>query len=261
MYVAWSMLPAVGSAFTTVRVATSGAAPLPPAVLERMLAATGQHVFEGYGLTETAPVLTTTLMSAAPKADSIGQAVPGVELRLVDDDGHPLDEPGWQSGGGTDEDEDEPGVGEIEVRGANLFAGYWPDGSGGPDEGGWWRTGDVAHADADGDLHLVDRRRELVLVSGFNVYPREVEEVLLRHPDIGEAAVLGIPHPYTGESVKALVVTRRGARLRAEEVIAWAARSLARFKCPTTVEFVDELPHSATGKVSKGRLRELAAGS
>ena len=114
-------------------------------------------------------------------------------------------------------------------------------------------------ADDDGDLHLVDRRRELVLVSGFNVYPREVEEVLAAHPDVAECAVLGIPHPYTGESVKALVVVRPGATLTVEEVVAHCARSLARFKCPTAVAFVDGLPHSATGKVSKGRLREQSA--
>jgi long-chain acyl-CoA synthetase len=116
----------------------------------------------------------------------------------------------------------------------------------------------VAYADHDGDLFLVDRRKEMVLVSGFNVYPREVEDVLLRHPDVEEAAVIGIPHPYTGEAVKALVVVRAGAQLSADDVVAWCATSLARFKCPSTVEFVDELPHSATGKVSKGRLRESA---
>jgi len=260
MYVAWSMLPDVESAFATVRLATSGAAPLPAAVLQRVLEVTGHHVFEGYGLTETAPVLTTTLRSEVAKPNSIGRPLPGVELRLVDADGRPID--GGADGGGDPDDPDDPdegGVGEIEVRGANLFSGYWPDGAGGPSADGWWRTGDVAYADADGDLHLVDRRRELILVSGFNVYPREVEDVLLRHPDIEEAAVIGIPHPYTGESVKALVVAVPGARLSVEEVIEWAARSLARFKCPTAVEFVPELPHSATGKISKGRLREIAA--
>jgi len=232
-------------------------------VLQRVLEVTGHHVFEGYGLTETAPVLTTTLMSEVAKPDSIGRPLPGIELRLVDADGRPID--GGADGGGEPDDPDDPddpdegGVGEIEVRGANLFSGYWPDGAGGPSADGWWRTGDVAYADADGDLHLVDRRRELILVSGFNVYPREVEDVLLRHPDIEEAAVIGIPHPYTGESVKALVVAVPGARLSVEEVIEWAARSLARFKCPTAVEFVPELPHSATGKISKGRLREIAA--
>ncbi len=242
MFVAWSMLPDVGDAFSGVRLALSGGAPLPAAVLNRVLDVTGHHVFEGYGLTETAPVLTTTLLSEVAKPSSIGRAVPGVELKLVDESGEPVEE-------------GDPG--EIVARGGNLFLGYWPDGEGGPDADGWWATGDVAFVDQDGDLHLVDRRKEMVLVSGFNVYPREVEDVLVAHPDIDEAAVLGIAHPYTGESVKALVVLRRGARLAAEDVIAHCARSLARFKCPTTVEFVDELPHSATGKVSKGRLREL----
>jgi long-chain acyl-CoA synthetase len=243
MYVAWSMLPDVGEAFTSVRLAVSGAAPLPSDVLHRFLDVTGHHVFEGYGLTETAPVLTTTLMSEVAKPSSIGRAVPGVELRLVDEQGRPA-----EAG--------DPG--EIVVRGANLFSGYWPDGAGGPDEDGWFATGDVAYVDDDDDLHLVDRRRELILVSGFNVYPREVEDVLVEHPDIEETAVIGIPHPYTGESVKALVVLRSGARLSAEDVIAHCAQSLARFKCPTAVEFVAELPHSATGKVSKGRLREAS---
>ena len=243
MYVAWSMLPDVGDAFTTVRLALSGSAPLPATVLHRVLDVTGHHVFEGYGLTETAPVLTTTLMSEVAKPDSIGRPVPGVELELRDESGAPVEE-------------GDPG--EVVVRGDNLFSGYWPGGEGGPDADGWWATGDVAVIDDDGDLHLVDRRRELILVSGFNVYPREVEEVLATHDDVEEAAVIGIAHPYTGESVKALVVLREGARLSADDVIAHAARSLARFKCPTSVEFVTELPHSATGKVSKGRLREQA---
>jgi long-chain acyl-CoA synthetase len=243
MYVAWSMLPDVGDAFTSVRLALSGAAPLPPNVLHRVLDVTGHHVFEGYGLTETAPVLTTTLMSEVAKAGSIGRPIPGVELRLVDERGRLV------------EDGD---PGEIAVRGANLFHGYWPDGAEGPDSDGWFATGDVAVLDDDGDLHLVDRRRELILVSGFNVYPREVEEVLATLDGVFETAVLGIPHPYTGESVKALVVQADGAALTADQVIAHCAKSLARFKCPTAVEFVAELPHSATGKVSKGRLREIA---
>jgi len=242
MYVAWSMLPDVGDAFTSVRLALSGAAPLPPTVLHRVLDVTGHHVFEGYGLTETAPVLTTTLMSEVAKPGSIGRPVPGVEIRLVDEHGRLVEE-------------GDPG--EIVVRGANLFSGYWPDGSDGPDADGWWSTGDVAVVDDDGDLYLVDRRRELILVSGFNVYPREVEEVLETLDGVEEAAVIGIAHPYTGESVKALVVLADGAALTADDVIAHCARRLARFKCPTAVQFVDELPHSATGKVSKGRLREL----
>jgi long-chain acyl-CoA synthetase len=243
MYVAWSMLPDVGDAFSSVRLALSGAAPLPPNVLHRVLDVTGHHVFEGYGLTETAPVLTTTLMSEVAKPGSIGRPVPGVELRLLDERGAPVEE-------------GDPG--EIVVRGANLFSGYWPDHREGPDADGWFATGDVAVLDDEGDLHLVDRRRELILVSGFNVYPREIEEVLAQLEGVQEVAVLGIPHPYTGESVKALVVRAAGAELTADDVIAFAAQRLARFKCPTAVSFVDELPHSATGKVSKGRLRELS---
>jgi long-chain acyl-CoA synthetase len=243
MWVAWSMLPDVGDAFASVRVALSGAAPLPPSVLHRVREATGHHVFEGYGMTETAPVLTSTLMSEAAKPASIGRPVPGVELRLVDEAGREVEE-------------GDPG--EIAVRGANLFSGYWPDGADGPDNDGWFCTGDIAVLDEEGDLHLVDRRRELILVSGFNVYPREVEDVIAAHRDVAEVAVLGIEHPYTGESVKALVVRRPGSALTSDDVIAHAARSLARFKCPTAVELVDELPHTATGKVSKGRLREQA---
>jgi long-chain acyl-CoA synthetase len=216
---------------------------LPAPVLSSVLETTGHHVFEGYGLTETAPVLTTTLCSEVAKPRSIGRPIPGVELRLLDDVG---------------EEVDEGDPGEIVVRGHNLFSGYWPDRAGGPDAEGWFRTGDIAYADDDGDLFIVDRVRELVLVSGFNVYPREVEAVLGEHPQVQEVAVIGVPHPYTGESVKALVVPVDGAQLEADDVIEWAARRLARFKCPTSVEFVDELPHSVVGKVAKGRLRERA---
>lgn len=240
MYVAWAMLPELGESLASVRVAVSGAAPLPAAVLRDVLERTGRHVFEGYGLTETAPVLTTTLCSTVAKPGSIGRPIPGVEVRLLDE-------------GGVEVDDDDPG--EIVVRGANLFSGYWPDGHGGPDADGWFRTGDVAYADEDGDLFLVDRLRDLILVSGFNVYPREVEDVIATHPDVAEVAVLGVPHPYTGETVRAVVVPKPGRALTGDEVVAHAATRLARFKCPTSVEIATELPHAVTGKVAKGRLR------
>jgi long-chain acyl-CoA synthetase len=244
MYVAWSMLPDLGDSLSSVRLALSGAAPLLPAVLSAVLDASGHHIFEGYGLTETAPVLTTTLCSQVAKPGSVGKPIPGVEIKLLVEADEEDDE-----ASGTD-------PGEVVVRGANLFSGYWPDGNGGPDEDGWFHTGDIAYADAEGDLFLVDRTRELIIVSGFNVYPREVEDALLQHPDVAEAAVIGIPHPYTGETVKALVVPRAGSSLTGESLIDFAAGRLARFKCPTTVELVDELPHSLAGKVAKGRLRE-----
>jgi long-chain acyl-CoA synthetase len=250
MYVAWSMLPDLGDSLSSVRLASSGAAPLPPAVLSTVLESSGHHIFEGYGLTETAPVLTTTLCSEVAKPGSVGRPVPEVELRVSSGDG---------DDDVIDEDEPEYDPGEIVVRGPNLFSGYWPDGVGGPDEDGWFRTGDIGYLDADGDLFLVDRARDLILVSGFNVYPKEVEVALEGHPDVAEVAVIGVPHPYTGETVKALVVCRPGAALDADALIDYAATRLARFKCPTAVEFVAELPHSLVGKVARGRLRESPA--
>jgi long-chain acyl-CoA synthetase len=141
------------------------------------------------------------------------------------------------------------------VRGANLFSGYWPGGTGGPDADGWWATGDVAYADQDGDLFLVDRRIELVLVSGFNVYPREVEDVIATHPAVAEVAVIAAAHPQTGETVKAYVVPRAGHELSEQDVFDHCLTRLARFKRPTIVALVEALPHSTTGKVAKGRLR------
>lgn len=258
MYARWAGLD-FAPAFAGVRLATSGAAPLPPATL-LAYAAAGVTVYEGYGLTETAPVLTSTLVGGRPKPGSVGRPVPGVELRLREATGLEVEpEPAGDDGPGEiDLVGAEGGPGEIVVRGPNLFSGYWPDGVGGPDADGWWGTGDVAYADDDGDLHLVDRRIELILVSGFNVYPAEVEAVLAAHPRVAEAAVLGRADPERGdETVLAYVVAAPGEPLGEEELLSWAARSLARFKLPAGITFVDELPHSATGKISKARLREL----
>jgi long-chain acyl-CoA synthetase len=245
MYHAWAEQPEVTDGFASVRLALSGAAPLPVETLTRF-AELGVQIFEGYGLTETAPVLTSTLMGGAAKPASVGRPIPGVELVLRDEDGEEVEE-------------DDPG--EIVVRGPNLFSGYWPDGREGPDADGWFGTDDVAYADDDGDLHLVDRRKELILVSGFNVYPAEVEAVLGQHSAVAEVAVIGVRDTSSGEAVKAYVVLRPDRSLSADELLDWAAGSLARFKLPTAVEFVDTLPHSATGKVSKAQLREAAAPS
>jgi long-chain acyl-CoA synthetase len=251
MYLAWSLLDDVGEAFASVRLAASGAAPLDADAQHRFLEATRHHVFEGYGLTEAAPVLTSTLMSPVPKPGSIGRPIPGVELKLVGMDGNTIEI-------GEDDEDSAPGTdpGEVWVRGANLFSGYWPDGRDGPDPEGWWPTADIGYADADGDLFLVDRLRELILVSGFNVYPREVEQVLEIHPAVREAAVLGVPHPYTGETVKAYLVAEAGTTVTVDELISHCEQHLARFKCPTSIEFVESLPHSVTGKVRKSLLRD-----
>ncbi|WP_199562053.1 AMP-binding protein [Micromonospora deserti] len=263
MFLTWSTADAdaVAAATDSVRVAVCGAAPLESAVAARFTAVTGRPVHVGYGLTETAPVLTSTLVGGEPKPGSIGRPLPGVELRLVGPDGADL----WGDGAAApDDDPDEldlsdaaPGTdpGQIVVRGANLFSGYWPDGRDGPDADGWWATGDVAYADDDGDLFLVDRVGELILVNGFNVYPHEVELVLSAHPGVAESAVLGVPHPRTGETVRAYVVPAPGRPVTGEELLAHCARNLARFKCPTAVEFVDALPYSAIGKVRKTLLR------
>jgi long-chain acyl-CoA synthetase len=244
MYAAWAARPEVRDAFAGVRVAVCGAAPLDPADAARFTAATGRDVHIGYGLTETAPVLTTTWPAPNPKPGSIGRPLPGVELRLRTAEQEP-DEVEFDLTSPTD-------PGEIVVRGANLFAGYWPDGRGGPVDG-WWGTGDVAYADADGDLFLVDRIGELILVNGFNVYPREVEQAIEDHPAVLEAAAVGVPHPGTGQTVRAYVVTR--ADVTVEELAAHCAGRLARFKRPTAIEIVAELPHSAIGKVRKTVLR------
>ncbi len=241
MFVAWSTEPGLREAFETVRLLMTGAAPMPAAVLEQISTATGLPVFEGYGLTEAAPGVSSTLVGGRAKPGSVGRALPGVELRLVDDHGEAAEE-------------GDPG--EICIRGDNLFSGYWPDGAGGPDADGWYATGDVAYEDDEGDLVLVDRRKELIIVSGFNVYPREVEDALVSHPSVAEAAVVGVPHPYTGEAVKAYVVARPGANISTDELTEHVAGRLARFKLPTIVQVVEQLPHSATGKVAKGRLRE-----
>ncbi|WP_241825219.1 AMP-binding protein [Micromonospora sp. CB01531] len=265
MFLTWAEAGAAGAAaLASVRVAVCGAAPLPPAVAARFTETTGHRVHVGYGLTETAPVLTSTLVAGQVKAGSIGRPLPGVGLRLVGPDGADL----WRDGVPTvEEDADELDLaddaegadpGQIVVRGDNLFAGYWPDGRGGPDADGWWATGDVAYADADGDLFLVDRLGELILVNGFNVYPHEVESVLQAHPGVAESAVLGVPHPRTGETVRAYVVRAAGSTATAEELLHHCARNLARFKCPTAVEFVDSLPYSAIGKVRKTELRPAA---
>ena len=260
MYQAWlAVAEATGSdaelrrAFAAMRVASSGAAPLPEEIWTAMRDRAAVTVWEGYGLTEAAPVVASTLATGRAKPNCIGGPLPGIELELRDT--ATSDSP---AGEGADGDDDHlEGPGEIWVRGPNLFAGYWPDGADGPDADGWLGTGDLAYRDADGDLHLVDRRSDLILVSGFNVYPAEVERVLDAHPAVAESAVIGVPDPRTGAAVRAVVVLAPGEELTFEQLQEHAAGSLARYKVPTSVHFLPSLPHSLTGKVSRARLREL----
>jgi long-chain acyl-CoA synthetase len=246
-----------------VRLCTSGGAPLPPRWLADFRTATGLSIFEGYGLTEGGPVLTTNAIGGVAKPGSVGRPLPGIELRLVDTDGRPLDavaEPDDGDPDVFDADVFDPGqdTGLVAVRGPNLFSGYWPDGAGGPDADGWFRTADVGFLDADGDLHLVDRSSDLVIVNGFNVYPREVEQVLSELPGVAEAAVVGVPDDRTGEAVKAVLVRADGAELTEDQVRAHCVERLARFKVPAAIAFTDALPRTPTGKVAR---RQLAGGA
>ncbi len=242
----WRGVDALEERLGPVRLVLSGSAPLAADVIDEFVDRTGVPVHQGYGLTEAAPVVTTTLRSENPEPGSVGSALDGIDLRLVDDDGEPL------SGSGLAD------PGEIEIRGANLFSGYWPDGADGPDEDGWWPTGDVGVLDGSGDLHLVDRIKDLVIVSGFNVYPSEVEAVILEVPGVREAAVIGAGDQMTGETVVAFVVPsapQGDADALVAAVLDHCEDRLARFKQPTRLEVVADLPHTGTGKVQKGRLR------
>jgi long-chain acyl-CoA synthetase len=222
----------------------SGSAPLSAQVMEQFTDATGIPVHQGYGLTEAAPIVTSTLCSRELQPGSVGAALPGIEIQLRDDLGH---EP----------EGDDPG--EIWIRGDNMFSGYWPDGDDGPDADGWWGTGDVGFLDDTGDLFLVDRLKELVIVSGFNVYPVEVEDVIREVDGVAEAAVIGVEDAATGEAVVAYVVPADGVDGAAltDAVRRHCELRLARFKQPSRVEVVDELPLTVTGKVQKGRLRGM----
>lgn len=233
----------------TVRLVLSGSAPLDTEQVEEFVAVTDIAVHQGYGLTEAAPIVTSTLCVppgedgevGRPEPGSVGNALPGIEVRLVDDRG-------------LAPEQGDPG--EVSIRGANLFSGYWPDGAEAPDEDGWWTTGDVGFLAPDGQLFLVDRVKELVIVSGFNVYPSEVEDVIGEVPGVSEVAVIGVPDSDTGEAVVAYVVApgQESADVVAAVGAACGTR-LARFKQPSRVEVVEELPHTVTGKVRKGSLR------
>jgi long-chain acyl-CoA synthetase len=244
MWMAWANLPgAPADAFASVRLAVSGASRLTPEVAEAFERRFGLQVSEGYGLTEAAPVVTSSAGEYRP--GSIGQPLPGVQIRLVD----PVENADALLGD----------TGEIWVKGPNVFPGYWRDeaatnGALTPD--GWLRTGDLAVADDDGWLYIVDRAKDIIIVSGFNVFPAEVEEVLLEHPGIADAGVVGVDHPYSGEAVKAYVVAAPGVELEEDEVIEFCASRFARYKCPTKVMFVDEIPQGLGGKVLRRELRE-----
>ena len=243
MFQAWANVSgAPADAMAGVRLIVSGAAPLYPEVADAFESRFGKPIFQGYGLTEAAPTVTSSVAGGVAKPSSIGLPLPGIEVRLVDEDG---------------EDALTGDPGELWVRGPNVFAGYWQDEAASErvlTTDGWLRTGDVALVDDDGYLYLVDRVKDLIIVSGFNVYPAEVEEALLEHPGIAAVAVIGVPHPHSGETVKAFVVQEPGHHLEEDQVIEFCAGRLARYKCPTKVTFVGELPTGMGGKLLRREL-------
>jgi long-chain acyl-CoA synthetase len=226
----------------SVKACISGAAPLPMEVQEQFGAITGGRLVEGYGLTEAAPVTHANPVYGLRKAGSIGVPLPDVEARLVSldpgPDGVPLDVAVGQEG-------------ELALRGPQVMMGYWnkPEETANvKDADGWLYTGDIAKMDEDGYFYIVDRKKDIIIASGYNVVPREVEEVLFSHPAVQEAVVAGIPHPVRGETVKAYVVLKPGQVTTSAELIAFCKEQLAAYKVPTMVEFRSELPKSMVGK-------------
>jgi len=241
----WSALTQVdqveAEGFASIRLAVSGAAAIPDRVVHDARDRLGFRIHEGYGLTEASP--SVTIASGDDPVGSIGRPIPGVEVRLVDEEG---------------DDVYIGDTGQVLVRGPNVFLGYLDDQAATDrvvDADGWLHTGDMAVVDDTGVLFLVDRAKDLIIVSGFNVYPAEVERVLEAHPSVAEAGVVGVPHPHNGEAVKAFVVARQGRAVEEDELIEWCATELARYKCPTKVDVVDEIPRGMGGKVLRRELR------
>ncbi len=247
MYVAFNNAPHVERyGFNSLRVCMSGGAPLPVEVREKFEALTGGRLVEGYGLTETSPVTHINPPTGSPKVGSIGLPVRDTEARIVDLETGERELPVGEAG-------------EIVIRGPQVMKGYWNkvketdlvlrD--------GWLYTGDVARKDADGYFYIVDRKKDVIIAGGFNIYPREVEEVLFECPKIKEAAVIGVPDEYRGETVKAFVVLQPGATATPEEIITYCREHLAPYKVPRQVVFRDSLPKSNVGKYLRRELRKL----
>ena len=233
----------------TMRVAAAGGSALPIEVHKEFERRFGVTILEGYGLSETSPVASFSVWGEPARVGSIGRPIPGVEMKLINP------EPGVR-------EDIEPGadpenaIGEIAIKGPNIMKGYYgrPDATAEAIVDGWFRSGDLGRKDADGWFYIVDRSKDMIIRGGFNVYPREIEEVLLTHPDVSLAAVIGIPHESHGEEIKAVVILKDGASVTEDELIAWGKEQMAGYKYPR-VEFVDTLPMTATGKILKRELR------
>jgi long-chain acyl-CoA synthetase len=202
------------------------------------------NILEGYGLSETSPVASFNVLDRPKKAGSIGLPIDGVEFKLIDADGRTITAPLVP--------------GEICIKGPNVMKGYHrrPEATAECIRGGWFQTGDIAHRDDDGYYFIVDRKKDMIIRGGFNVYPREVEEVLYAHPAVAEAAVFGVPNASHGEEVKAVIALKAGQKADVEEIVRHCRTKLAAYKYPRFVEFRDALPKTATGKILKRALKD-----
>ncbi len=230
---------------SSIKYCISGAAPLPLEVMKRFESLTGAKLVEGYGLTEASPVTHANPLEGVIKEGSIGIPFPDTDSKVVDMD--------------TGEDLPVGQAGELCVKGPQVMKGYWNM----PEEtqqvlteDGWLKTGDIARMDRDGYFYIVDRKKDMIIAGGYNIYPRDIDEVLFTHPKIQDAVTVGVPDPYRGETVKAFIVLKPGETATEEEIIAFCREKLARYKVPKLVEFRDELPKSLVGKVLRKVLRE-----
>jgi long-chain acyl-CoA synthetase len=226
----------------TLRLGVAGGAALPVAVLRGFEQRFGVIILEGYGLSETSPVATFNHPDMERLPGSVGVPIAGVQLGLMDPDGVLL-------GDGAE--------GEIVVRGHNVMKGYWrrPEATALAIRDGWFHTGDIGRRDAAGNYFVVDRLKDMVIRGGFNVYPRELEEVLMQHPAVAMVAVVGVPHAVHGEEIKAVLLPKAGACVEPEAIIAWCRERMAAYKYPRIVELVESMPLTATGKILKRALR------
>jgi long-chain acyl-CoA synthetase len=234
-----------GVDLSSVRICNSGAAPLPEEVLRRFERLTGGKISEGFGLSEASPVTHSNPVESLRKIGSIGVPLPGTEARIVDPESGTRELP--------------PGeVGELVIRGPQVMRGYWnrPDETAGQLKDGWLFTGDLARVDQDGFCYIAGRKKDMVISSGFNVYPDEVDRVLAAHPAVLEAASIGVPDARRGESVKAFVVLRAGHAASVSDLRAHCGEQLAPYKVPREIEFLDALPRSSVLKVLRRELRE-----
>ena len=232
----------VDADISSLRLCISGGAAMPVEVMRSFEETFGCIILEGYGLSETSPVASFNHPHRERKPGSIGTPIAGVEMRAVDDDG---------------EEVPQGEVGEIAIRGENVMKGYWnrPDATEDVMRGGWFHTGDMATVDEDGYFFIVDRKKDMIIRGGYNVYPREIEEVLYEHTAVSEAAVVGVPDPSMGEEVGAAVVLKAGAEASADEIRAFVKERVAAYKYPRRIWFLEELPKGPTGKILK---REIA---